>query len=171
MPYASFLQGGGTFIQTHSSLSPNKEESKWEGMENEENANADNQINNKESSEMERFEPYQEPVQEEDEWNAGEQSPNTETQYCTAESPCMEEVAEELHDDNEEVWSLRQQQDELMEMMKQTAEERDACREELEVLRDHCDAMENERSQLLSKVGTIILLLCPLGCTEYGTKT
>ncbi|MCI4393743.1 hypothetical protein PGIGA_G00161010 [Pangasianodon gigas] len=152
MPYASLPpnappQGGITFIHTHSSLAPNKEESKWEGMEYEKNANADKQLNNKESSKT-----YQEPVREEDEWHAGEESPTTETQYYIAESHSMEEVGEELHDDNEEVWSLQQQQDELMEMMKQTAEERDACREELELLRDHCTALEDERSQLLSKL-------------------
>ncbi|XP_026788143.1 MORC family CW-type zinc finger protein 3b isoform X2 [Pangasianodon hypophthalmus] len=152
MPYASFPpnappQGSITFIHTHSSLAPNKEESKWEGMEYEKNADADKQLDNKEGSKT-----YQEPVQEEDEWHAGEESPTAETQYYIAESHSMEEVGEELHDDNEEVWSLQQQQDELMEMMKQTAEERDACREELELLRDHCTAVEDERSQLLSKL-------------------
>ncbi|MCJ8747959.1 hypothetical protein PDJAM_G00159440 [Pangasius djambal] len=152
MPYASFPpnappQGGIMFIHTHSSLAPNKEESKWEGVEYEKNAKADKQLNNKESSKT-----YQEPVQEEHEWHAGEESPSTETRYCAAESHSMEEVGEELHDDNEEVWSLQQQQDELIEMMKQTAEERDACREELELLRDHCTALEDERSQLLSKL-------------------
>lgn len=169
IPYASFPphalpQGGGTFIHTHSSLAPNKEESKWEGMENEKNVNAYEQIN-KESSKTEIFELYQEPVQEEDEWYAGEESPTTETQYCIAESYSVEEVREVLHDDNEEVWSPQQQQDELMEMMEQMAEERDACREELEQLRDHCTALENERSQLLSKVGTIILLHFQLSST------
>ncbi|XP_060754800.1 MORC family CW-type zinc finger protein 3b isoform X2 [Neoarius graeffei] len=155
MPYASFppnalLQGGGTFIDTHSSLAPNKEESKWEGMENEKNVNPYEQINNKESSKTEIVEPYQEPVWDEDEWYAGEESPTTETQYCIAESYSKEEVRKVSHDDHE-VWSLQQQQDELMEMMEQMAEERDTCREELEQLRDHCTALENERSQLLSK--------------------
>lgn len=112
------------------------------------------------------FEPYQEPVQEDYEWSAGEESPTTETQYCTTESQCMEEVSEELEqDDNEDVWSLQQHQDELMEMMNQTAEERDAYREELEALRDHCKNLEDERSQLLNKVGTTI----PLHYTHHIT--
>lgn len=153
------------FIQTHSSLALNKEESKWEGMENEKNTEASKQINTEESSKTERFEPYQELVHEEDEWYLGEQSPSPETQHCTAESHSVEDVAEELHDDDEEMWSLQQQQDELMEMMKQAADERDACREELEVLRDHCNALEDERSQLLIKVGTIILLYRQLSFT------
>ncbi|KAF4075187.1 hypothetical protein AMELA_G00231580 [Ameiurus melas] len=144
MHYTSF-PGGDTFIHTHSSLAPNKEESKWEGMEKEKNS--DKQVNNEESSKMERFLPYQEPVQEEDEWYAEEESSATESQCCIADLSSME-----LHDDTEEVWSMQQQQDELMELMKQTAEERDACREELELLRDHCTALEDERSQLLSKL-------------------
>lgn len=162
MPHASFppnapSQGGGMIFHTHSS--PNKEESKKEGMENEKNAKVDEQIN-KEASQMERFRARQEPVQDEDKWYAAEESPSTETQFCIAESNSTEEAAEGLQDDIEEVWSLQQQQDELMEMMKQVSEERDACREELEVLRDHCAALEDERSQLLSRVGTIILLHC-----------
>lgn len=161
--YASFPpnalpQGGGTFIHTHSILTPNKEESKWEGMENEKNA--DEQINNKDRIQTEGFQPYQEPFQEEDQCYAGEKSPTTDTQYCIADPHSMEEVGEELHDDNEGVWSQQQQQDELMEMMKQMAEERDACREELVVRQDHCTALEDERSQLLSKVGTNLILHC-----------
>ncbi|KAK3511192.1 hypothetical protein QTP70_032230, partial [Hemibagrus guttatus] len=156
-PCASFPpdplpQGGGVFVQTHSSFVPNKEESKWEYTENENNANADIQINNKESSKTVRFKPYQEPVQEEDEYYATEESPSTETQYCTAESHSMEEEGEELHDENVEEWSLQQQQDKLMDMMEQTAEERDVCRKELELLRDHCTALEDERRQLLTKL-------------------
>lgn len=160
VPHASFppnapSQGSGTIFHTHSSANKN--------------AKADEQIN-KEASQMERFQAYQQPVQDEDKWYAAEESPSTGTQFCIAESNSTEEATEELQDDIEEVWSLQQQQDELMEMMKQVSEERDACREELEVLRDHCTALEDERSQLLSRVGTIILLHCQLRFTYNGTK-
>lgn len=170
MPCASFspdalAQVGGVFIQTHSSFAPNKEESEWESTENENNTNADIQINNKESTTTVRFKPYQEPVQEEDEWYATEESPSTENQYCTVESYSMEEEGEDLHDDNEEEWRLQQQQDKLMDMMEQTAEERDVCRKELELLRDHCTALEDERRQLLSKVETITPSHLQLGST------
>lgn len=119
---------------------------------------------------MEIFAPYQEPDEEEYEWSAGEESPTTGTQYGVAESQCMENVAEDLHDDNEDVWSRQQHPDELMEMMKQTAEERDAYRDELEVLRDNCIALEEERSQLLSKVGATLPLHSSLRSTLYGRK-
>ncbi|KAF7689536.1 hypothetical protein HF521_012889 [Silurus meridionalis] len=154
LPHASFSanaspQDGGAFIHTHSSLAPNKEESNWYGMKNEKST--DKQIDHIESSKMEIINQSQEPVQE-DEWCAREDSPTIETQYSLAASHCTEEVGEESHDDGEEVWSLQQQQDELIEMMKQTAEERDTYREELELLRDHSTALEDERSQLLSKL-------------------
>ncbi|XP_058235919.1 MORC family CW-type zinc finger protein 3b isoform X2 [Hemibagrus wyckioides] len=182
-PCASFPpdalpQVGGVFIQTHSSFAPNKEESEWEETENENNTNADIQMNNKESSKTVRFKPYQEPVQEEDEWYATEESPSTENQYCTVESHSMEEEGEELHDDNEEQWRLQQQQDKLMDMMEQTAEERDVCRKELELLRDHCTALEDERRQLLSKLekmekekASLSSLCDQLKCKVEGLKT
>lgn len=157
MPYASFSPNASpeishTFIHTDSSLAPNKKENKLEGVGNETNVNANKLIHNKENSKIEIFKLYQVPVQEKDEFNTEEESTSTEKQYFIAESNSVEQVGEELHEDNEEVWNLQQQQDELLEMMKQTAEERDACREELELLRDHCAALEDERSQLHCKV-------------------
>ncbi|XP_047658678.1 MORC family CW-type zinc finger protein 3b isoform X2 [Tachysurus fulvidraco] len=132
-----------------SSFAANKEEGKWDEMENESNANTDN----KESFKTARCNPYQEPFQkEDDEWYASEESTSTETQYCTAESHTMEEEEEELCDNNQDEWSLPQQQDELVEMMEQTAEDKEVCTNELELLRNHCTALEDERSQLLSKL-------------------
>lgn len=107
----------------------------------------------------------QEPFQKEDEWYTSEESPSTETQYCTAESHTIEEEEEELCDNNEDKWSLQQQQDELVEMMEQTEEDREVCMNELEMLRNHCTALEDERSQLLNKVGTVTLSHRQLGST------
>ncbi|XP_060716967.1 MORC family CW-type zinc finger protein 3b isoform X1 [Tachysurus vachellii] len=149
LPNNVLPKGGGIFIPTHSSFAANKGEGKWDEMENENNANTDN----KESFKTARCNLYQEPFQEEDEWYASEESPSTETQYCTAESHSMEEEEEELCDNNEDEWSLQQQQqDELVEMMEQTVEDKEVCRNELELLRNHCTVLEDERSQLLSKL-------------------
>ncbi|KTG45718.1 hypothetical protein cypCar_00008694 [Cyprinus carpio] len=69
-------------------------------------------------------------------------------------------VHHEGHDDDEEeeeeeecnLVEAQQWQDELMELMHETAEERDACRQELEVLREHSAALEDERNQLISRL-------------------
>ncbi|RXN32140.1 carbonyl reductase [NADPH] 1-like protein [Labeo rohita] len=50
---------------------------------------------------------------------------------------------------------VQQWQDELMELMHETAEERDACRQELEVLREHSAALEDERIQLISRLESV----------------
>lgn len=47
---------------------------------------------------------------------------------------------------------VQQWQEEIMELMHETAEERDVCRRELEVLREHSAALVDERSQLISRV-------------------
>ncbi|XP_073698670.1 MORC family CW-type zinc finger protein 3b [Garra rufa] len=72
-------------------------------------------------------------------------------------------VHHEGHADDEEeeveekcsLTEVQQWQDELMELMHETAEERDACRQELEVLREHIAALEDERSQFISRLESV----------------
>lgn len=119
------------------------EESKPEGVENEEsNLNPEEQISNVESPITERFELFQEPVEtSEEEWHETEESATTETgNHLTPEKV------------NEELWVLQRQQDELMELMKEVVEERDACKEKLEKLRERCAKLQKGRSQLVNRV-------------------
>ncbi|XP_052459923.1 MORC family CW-type zinc finger protein 3b isoform X1 [Carassius gibelio] len=96
-------------------------------------------------------------------------SSGTGREYCSAaariiELPLKNEkkwvVHHEGHDDDEEeeeeeecnLAEAQQWQDELMELMHETAEERDACRQELEVLQEHSAALEDERNQLICRL-------------------
>uniref|UniRef100_A0AAR2J377 CW-type domain-containing protein n=1 Tax=Pygocentrus nattereri TaxID=42514 RepID=A0AAR2J377_PYGNA len=151
--------GAGTSV--HANFSPviKKEETELKKVKSRErNVHSDEQMSKMESQIIESFEAYQEPVEvDEEEWHGTETSTTTETSYHStpegiAESDCKQDWEAEAHNAEEELWSLKHQQDELMEMMREAVEERDACREELEVLRDHCSALEDERSQLLSRV-------------------
>ncbi|XP_017554501.1 MORC family CW-type zinc finger protein 3b isoform X2 [Pygocentrus nattereri] len=150
--------GAGTSV--HANFSPviKKEETELKKVKSRErNVHSDEQMSKMESQIIESFEAYQEPVEvDEEEWHGTETSTTTETSYHStpegiAESDCKQDWEAEAHNAEEELWSLKHQQDELMEMMREAVEERDACREELEVLRDHCSALEDERSQLLSR--------------------
>lgn len=73
---------------------------------------------------------------------------------------------EEQEEEECNLAEVQQWQDELMELMNETAEERDACRQELEVLREHSAALEDERNQLISRVGgrgdRLVRLFLPL---------
>ncbi|KAL6481615.1 hypothetical protein MHYP_G00096950 [Metynnis hypsauchen] len=151
-------QGAGTSV--HAKFSPviKKEENELKKVKSiERNTNSDEQMRKMESQIIESFEAYQEPVEEdEEEWHDTEKSITTETSYHStpegiAESDCKQDWEAEAHNAEEELWGLKHEQDELMEMMREAVEERDACREELEVLRDHCSALEDERSQLLNR--------------------
>ncbi|GAA6110139.1 MORC family CW-type zinc finger protein 3b isoform X1, partial [Tachysurus ichikawai] len=142
-------RGGGIFIHTHSSFAAKNEEGKWDEMENESNANTDNKESFK-------------------------------TARCKSlfKRRMSEEEEEELCDNNEDKWSLQQQQDELVEMMEQTEEDREVCMNELEMLRNHCTALEDERSQLLNKLekmeeeNTSLSSLCDqLKCKMERLKT
>ncbi len=64
-------------------------------------------------------------------------------------------VVDEEEQEEEEcnLAEVQQWQDELMELMSETAAERDACRQELEALGEHSAALEDDRNQLISRVG------------------
>ncbi|KAI7811040.1 putative MORC family CW-type zinc finger protein 3-like [Triplophysa rosa] len=98
---------------------------------------------------MEGFESHQRPAAPE-EMREADASFGTGEEYCSdAEeiiaSPLTNEKRGVLHD--EEEWA----KDELVELMQRAVEERDACREELEVLREHSAALEDEKNQLINR--------------------
>ncbi|XP_016415599.1 MORC family CW-type zinc finger protein 3-like [Sinocyclocheilus rhinocerous] len=115
---------------------------------------------------MERIESHQGPTTAAEETCERDASSGTGREYSSAaeqiiELPLKNEkkwvVHHEGHDDDEEeecnLAEAQQWQDELMELMHETAEERDTCRQELEVLREHSAALEDERNRLISRVG------------------
>lgn len=129
---------------------------------------SDTLVNKAESEMMEGFESHQGPA-------AAEETCERDASSGTGRgySPAVEEITElplknekegvEHHEghvddeeeEEEEEWNLievQQWQDELMELMHETAEERDLCRQELEVLREHSAALEDERNKLISRV-------------------
>ncbi|XP_016346643.1 MORC family CW-type zinc finger protein 3-like isoform X4 [Sinocyclocheilus anshuiensis] len=114
---------------------------------------------------MEGIESHQGPTTTAEETCERDASSGTEREYSSAaeqiiELPLKNEkkwvVHHEGHDDDEEeecnLAEAQQWQDELMELMHKTAEERDACRQELEVLREHSAALEDERNRLISRL-------------------
>ncbi|XP_067260407.1 MORC family CW-type zinc finger protein 3b [Chanodichthys erythropterus] len=129
---------------------------------------SDTLVNKAESEMTEGFESHQGPA-------AAEETCERDASSGTGRgySPAVEEITElplknekkgvEHHEghvddeeeEEEEEWNLievQQWQDELMELMHETAEERDLCRQELEVLREHSAALEDERNKLISRL-------------------
>ncbi|KAI4897370.1 hypothetical protein NFI96_017359, partial [Prochilodus magdalenae] len=158
LPTNAPLQWTDNYINSNFSSVIKREERNLKRVEGRENLISDEQKNNVESQIIERFEPYQEPFEEdEEEWHDTSESTFTETGYHATpedivESDCKQAVEAEVCNPQDELWSLQQQQNKLVEMMREAAEERDACRKQLEVLQDHCATLEDEKSQLLSRL-------------------
>lgn len=132
-------------------------------------AQSDTLVNKAESEMMEGFESHQGPAAAEETCEK-DVSSGTGRGYGSSAEEKIEltlknekkglvhhegHVDDEEEEEEEEEWNLtevQQWQDELMELMNETAEERDLCRQELEVLREHGAALEDERSKLISRV-------------------
>ncbi|XP_007251410.3 MORC family CW-type zinc finger protein 3b [Astyanax mexicanus] len=112
------------------------------------NLNSDKQMNNEENQITERFEPYQEPVEEDEEGQEREELTSTDLPQSDSK-----QESENACDTEEELW--RQEKDRLMDMLREAVEERDMCKEELEVIRGQCAALEDGRSQLLSRLDKV----------------
>ncbi|XP_055060587.2 MORC family CW-type zinc finger protein 3b isoform X1 [Misgurnus anguillicaudatus] len=131
-------------------------------LKEERKTQSDTLVSKAESGVMKGFESHQGPAATE-EMCEGDASFRTGEEYSSAveeiiASPLKNEKRGVLHDemeDEDEEWSLAEAQrwqDEPMELMQKAVEERDACREELEVLREHGAALEAERKQLISRL-------------------
>ncbi|XP_051751646.1 MORC family CW-type zinc finger protein 3b [Ctenopharyngodon idella] len=130
---------------------------------------SDTLVNKAESEMMEGFESHQGPAAAEETCER-DASSGTGRGYSSAveeiiELPLKSEkkgvvhheghVDDEEEEEEEEEWNLievQQWQDELMQLMHETAEERDLCQQELEVLREHSAALEDERNKLISRL-------------------
>uniref|UniRef100_A0A3B1IQL2 Uncharacterized protein n=1 Tax=Astyanax mexicanus TaxID=7994 RepID=A0A3B1IQL2_ASTMX len=100
------------------------------------NLNSDKQMNNEENQITERFEPYQEPVEEDEEGQEREELTSTDLPQSDSK-----QESENACDTEEELW--RQEKDRLMDMLREAVEERDMCKEELEL-----DKVEEEKTRL-----------------------
>lgn len=99
---------------------------------------------------MEGFELHQQPAALE-EMREADASFGTEEEYSSAAeeiiaSPLTNEKRGVLQE--EEEWA----EDELVELMQRAVEERDACQEKLDVLREHSAALEDEKNQLIDRL-------------------
>ncbi|XP_065151482.1 MORC family CW-type zinc finger protein 3b isoform X1 [Paramisgurnus dabryanus] len=130
-------------------------------LKEERKSQSDTLVSKAENGMMKGFESHQGPAATE-EMCEGDASFRTGEEYSSAveeiiASPLKNEKRGVLHDEMEEdeEWSMAEAQrwqDEPMELMQKAVEERDACREELEVLREHGAALEAERTQLISRL-------------------
>ncbi|KAK1802827.1 hypothetical protein P4O66_021362, partial [Electrophorus voltai] len=150
-------QGGSSFIHAEEKLAAYRDETKW-GEASKVRENSDKPAGRVASQLMVRSEPYQEPVPEEDEERDGDAWSETMCRWALEDvvEPNFKQEdgdrahEEELEERQEETWTPHQQQEELLERIREALEERDACREDVEALRGKCTALEDERRKLLS---------------------
>ncbi|XP_043092394.1 MORC family CW-type zinc finger protein 3b isoform X2 [Puntigrus tetrazona] len=155
------------------SPTPPQERSSWPALNEERKplTQSDTLVSEAACCMMEQTESHQGPAPAEETCER-DASSGTGREYSSAaehiiELPLKNEkkgvVHHEGHVDDEEeqkeeecnVAEVQRWQDELMELMNETAEERDACRRELEVLREHSAALEDERNQLVSRLESV----------------
>ncbi|XP_076838789.1 MORC family CW-type zinc finger protein 3b isoform X2 [Brachyhypopomus gauderio] len=148
VPPTALPQGASTFTHTEAMLTANTRETKWE-VESDGRENSDEPVSSVPSGMAVRSEPVLEEEEEQgaDTWHemwAPEEVGGSDFKQEDVDGPCEEEL-------EEETWTPKQpQEEELLERMREAMEDRDSCREEVEVLRGNCATLQDERSELLS---------------------